>query len=183
MTKTYQFTLLLDNVRTDNPRLEDSLFEAGCDDALISSKAGAVYLDFDREEKSLEQAIISAINDVESSSVDATVVSAEPEHLVNLSDIAERLSLSRQAVSLFVLGKRGNGDFPIPTLKINSKSTLWKWSSVAEWFYKQGKIDSHQIIDDARTIENINFVLNNRYKQQADHRAKITASLHKKHIT
>ena len=59
--KTYQFSLILSGVDIDTPNLEDSLFEAGCDDALINSSSRTVYLDFDRESESLESAIISAI--------------------------------------------------------------------------------------------------------------------------
>ena len=73
--KTFQFTLVLKNV-THN--LEDSLFEAGCDDAFINFRNEAVYLDFDRKASSLEEAVISAIKDVQSSSVDAEVASVTP---------------------------------------------------------------------------------------------------------
>lgn len=34
--KTYQFTLVLKNINEHTDSLEDSLFEAGCDDALIN---------------------------------------------------------------------------------------------------------------------------------------------------
>ena len=65
-TKLFQFTLVLRNVHEDTPNLEDSLYESGCDDALIHFRNGAVYLDFDREATSLEKAVISAIKDVQS---------------------------------------------------------------------------------------------------------------------
>jgi hypothetical protein len=77
--KTYQFTLVLKNVNENTKELEDSLFEVGCDDALINFKNGAVYLEFDREASSLEEAVISAIKDVQSSSIDSEVVSVAPE--------------------------------------------------------------------------------------------------------
>ena len=181
MTNIHQFTLLLDGVKADTPNLEDSLFEAGCDDALINTKSGTVYLDFDREGETLEKAIISAINDVESASINALVVSIEPEHLVSVSDIAKRLSISKQAVSMFVHGERGDGDFPNPVLKIQSKSALWKWSSVAKWLFNQGKINDPKIIEDAQTIEDINFALNGRSKKTMSHYKEISNSLTKKH--
>ena len=43
----------------------DSLGAAGCDDALISVHANGLELEFDRCHQSLEQAIASAVQDVE----------------------------------------------------------------------------------------------------------------------
>lgn len=177
MNKVYQFTLVLDGVDDKTPHLEDSLFEAGCDDALINYKNGTVYLDFDREGIDLEHAIISAIKDVESTNLGAKIVSVAPEHLVSLSDIAERVSMSRQAVSLFVLGERGSKDFPKPILKIANKSPLWRWSSVAEWFYKQKKIEDHDVVDFAKTIEDINAALEARNEATLVHRQRILSEL------
>lgn len=177
MSKVYQFSLVLDGVDDATPGLEDILFEAGCDDALINYKNGTVYLDFDREGDSLEQVIISAIKAVESTNTGAKIVSVAPEHLVNLSEIADRVSMSRQAVSLFVLGERGTKDFPKPVLKIANKSPLWRWSVVADWFYKQHKIKDHEIVDFAHIIEDINAVLDSRNKEVFLHRQKILDQL------
>ncbi len=62
--KTYQFTLILKDVNANAPNLEDSLYEAGCDDALINSRNGVVSLDFNRAAASLEEAVMGAIKDV-----------------------------------------------------------------------------------------------------------------------
>lgn len=184
MNKLYQFTLVLDGVDDQTPDLEDSLFEAGCDDALINYKNGTVYLDFDREDVDLEHAIISAIKAVESTKLGAKIVSVAPEHLVSLSDIAERVSMTRQAVSLFVLGERGTKDFPKPILKIANKSPLWRWSAVAKWFYKQRKIKDHEVIDFANVIEDINAVLDSRNNEGAFyHRQKILNDLASQRVT
>jgi hypothetical protein len=180
MNKIHQFTLVLDGVDEETPNLEDSLFEAGCDDALINYKNGTVYLDFDREDKSLEHAIISAIKAIESTDSGAKIVSVAPEHLVSLSDIAGRVSMSRQAVSLFVLGERGTRDFPKPVLKIAHKSPLWRWSTVAEWFYRQQKIKDHEVIDCANIIEDINAALDSRNKEAVSHRQNILHQLERR---
>ena len=173
MSNNYQFTLILDGVDDKTPGLEDALFESGCDDALINYKSGTVYLDFDREGDDLEAVILSAIKNIESSNIGAKIVSVAPEHLVSLSDIAERASLTRQAVSLFVQGERGRGDFPKPVLKIVNKSPLWRWSSVAEWLYQQGKIRDHHIVDYANIVEDINGALELRNKDSFEHKRKI----------
>lgn len=173
MSNIYQFTLVLDGVDEQTPGIEDALFEAGCDDALINYKNGVVYLDFDRVGDDLEQAIISAIRDVETAVIDASIISVAPEHLVSLSDIAQRVSLSRQAISLLMLGERGKGGFPKPVLKIANKSPLWRWSAIAEWFYQQNKIHDHAIVEHANIVEDINAALELRNKKAFDHRKKI----------
>jgi len=173
MNNSHQFTLVLDGVDENTAHIEDALFESGCDDALINYKNGTVYLDFDRTGDDLEQSIISAINDVESAALGATIISVAPEHLVSLSDVAERVSMTRQAVSLLMLGERGAGSFPKPILKIANKSPLWRWSAVAEWFYQHGKITNHAIIDNANVVEDINAVLELRNRKTFEHRRKI----------
>ncbi|MDP3559071.1 MAG: hypothetical protein Q8R79_01790 [Legionellaceae bacterium] len=79
-----------------------------------------------------------------------------------------------------MLGARGTGDFPKPVLKISNKSPLWRWSTVAEWFYKQGKIQDHTVIDDANIVEDINAALELRNKKTFNQRTKILSELKKK---
>ena len=45
--------------------LPEPTTDVGCDDALLSSRGGKVYLRFDREAESLGDAIGSAVKDVE----------------------------------------------------------------------------------------------------------------------
>ena len=54
----------------DGPYLQDdahidALFEAGCDDATVGYSHGVQYVDFDREASDLDQAILSAVDDLE----------------------------------------------------------------------------------------------------------------------
>ena len=122
---------------------------------------------------------MSAIKDIESANIGARIVSVAPEHLVSLSDIAERVSITRQAVSLLMQGKRGFGSFPKPILKISNKSPLWRWSAVAEWFYQQGKICDHSVIDSANIVEDINAALELRNKKSFAHKKAILHELEK----
>src|SRR3990167_4839090 len=115
-TTTYQFTLVLKNIDENTPNLEDSLYEAGCDDALINFRNGTVYLDFDRKASSLEQAVLSAIKNVESASINATVSAVAPENWVTESEVAKRLEIKRQTVSFFVKCERRKA-FPKPVMK------------------------------------------------------------------
>src|SRR5262245_33166912 len=44
----HDFVLILDGISDLAPAMEDALYEAGCDDATISVRAGRVYLTFSR---------------------------------------------------------------------------------------------------------------------------------------
>ncbi|STV87487.1 DNA-binding protein [Klebsiella michiganensis] len=84
----YNFTLTLSGVTARTVGLEDALHAAGCADALVCFYGTAVYLEFDRERDSLEQAILSAIADIESASTLNARVESVDSALVGLSDIA-----------------------------------------------------------------------------------------------
>jgi hypothetical protein len=91
--KSYNFILVLSGLLESNDSIEDALFEAGCDDALLIVRDNIPYLEFDREATSLEQAISSAIFDVKSAG--AIVLRVEIENFANLSlEFAEESSSS-----------------------------------------------------------------------------------------
>lgn len=156
--KTFQFTLILKNVDENTPELEDSLYDTGCDDALINFRSGAVYLEFDREASSLEEAVISAINDIKSASIDVEVASVAPENLVTESEIAKRLNKNRQTVSLWIKGERRQS-FPHPVMRLSEKSPLWNWSEVTQWLYKSNIISDNELVENALFLANINAAL------------------------
>lgn len=62
---TYSFTLRVEGIDTSKERYEDALYEAGCKDALVVVVDGTMYLDFDREAPSYEEAVVSAKMNVE----------------------------------------------------------------------------------------------------------------------
>jgi predicted DNA-binding transcriptional regulator AlpA len=161
--KVYNFTLILSHVDDTTPGLEDALFEANCDDALINFRNGTVFLDFDREGSDLESTIISAIKDVEGSSLNANVIGVGPDDFVSESEIAARLNIKRQAVSLWVKRQRRAGTgFPHPVLKLSERSPMWHWHEVVEWLYQQKKIQDAEIIKDAKCIGEMNLALSER---------------------
>jgi len=150
----FDFSLVVSGLDLDEDGFEDALFEAGCDDALVSIVKGFVVLDFARQEKNLAHAVASAIMDVESTG--AHVVRLEPDPFVTLSDIASRTNLSKQLVSLYVQGKRGPKDFPLPSLRVSSDSPLWEWLSVARWLRKNKKIESSRDVVHAALLRKFN---------------------------
>jgi len=159
--KTFQFTLVLKHVNENTHGLEDSLYEASCDDALINFRNGAVYLDFDRSASCLEEAVISAIKDVQSSTTNAKVASVEPENLVTEGEIAKRLGIIKQTVSLWIKGKRRKS-FPHPVMRLAEKSALWNWSEVCVWLYENNIIADKEWVENAMFFTNINAVLEER---------------------
>jgi hypothetical protein len=72
----HSFTLEVSGIRPENPRFEDALFKAGCNDALVAVVDDKIYLDFDREAPTFDLAVASATRDV--SSAGGQVVHVEP---------------------------------------------------------------------------------------------------------
>lgn len=122
--------------------LEDTLFEAGCDDALVCSYNQAVYLEFDREAESAEEAINSALANIRAAGFKQLVV--QEMGVSSLAEMAERVGITRAAFSLYAKNKRGDGNFPPPVYGVSSGSALYSWPEVAEWLYKQGKLSQTQ---------------------------------------
>jgi len=126
----YEFTLVLQG-SLDDPAVE-ALFEAGCDDATLGEVDGVGYADFIREAPSFGEALRSAIEQVESVP-GIRVARVEPDDLVTMSEIAQRLDRSRESVRLLVSGERGPGGFPPPVSHLKARTRLWRWSEVAAW--------------------------------------------------
>jgi hypothetical protein len=61
----YSFTVHVSGVNTETDSYEDALFEAGCGDALVAVIGDDLFLDFDREAPSFEEAIRSATLNIE----------------------------------------------------------------------------------------------------------------------
>jgi hypothetical protein len=155
--EVHTFTLLLVNEHELTTELEDALFEAGCDDGMLFSKNQVVYIKFDRDADSLEEAVVSAINDVESAGFQ--VARVEPSDLVTSAEISRRANRSRQSVAQIIKGKRGKGGFPIPVAGVTSKTSVWSWAEVSNWLLKEEKINDLFLIKKAEVIRDVNETL------------------------
>lgn len=149
---SFQFAIIATGLDTEANGFADRFYEAGCDDALVAFQRGAIVVDFDWEAETFFDAIATAIENVRSAG--ATVTRVEPDNLVNLSDIAERTGLSRQAVALYASGRRGT-NFPAPAACVTSDHPLYDWMDVAEWMTATGKLDQ-SAVEQARTIKRLN---------------------------
>ena len=138
----HQFTLVLQGNLNHDQTL-DALFEAGCNDATFGTVDQVGYAEFVREASSFGEAVRSAIEDVESVP-GIKVQRIEPDDLVTMAEIAERLGRSRESVRLLIQGARGPGGFPAPVSHLRAKSRLWRWSEVALWAAEStSPVDSH----------------------------------------
>ncbi|WP_156357619.1 hypothetical protein [Sphingomonas sp. Leaf62] len=149
---SYEFTIVATGLPIDGDEWPDRFYEAGCDDALVGLQRGLFVLDFDREADTLTIAVESACSDIRRAG--ATIVRIEPDPLVSASDIAERAEITRQSVSLYVNGERGEG-FPTPVACVSGSRPLWKWSEVAVWLHAAGKVEQ-PIVEMAQLMDRLN---------------------------
>ena len=153
--KTHEFTIVASGLDPGMEGYEDRFFEAGCDDATLSFLKGVIIAEFSREAVSFSNAVASAYED--NLKTGAKVERVEPDHLVSLSDIAERAGLTRQAISLYTRAARGAG-FPNPVARVTSNSPLWDWLEVTEWLHALAKIDREAVVK-ARIVKEANRFL------------------------
>lgn len=159
--ETFEFTLILTGVEPAQEELENKLYEAGCDDALLYSRGKTVYLDFVREAKNLEEAVLSAILAVEAINIEGLkVASLEPGDLVTSAEIARRLECSRESVRLLISGKRGKGNFPTPVAGVTTTTQIWRWTEVLTWYVKNQKVSTgDEMLKQAYTFREFNETL------------------------
>jgi hypothetical protein len=128
----HNFTLVLapDHGLEDGTAVE-ALGEAGALDAVVSKIDGTWTVEFDREALTFADALKSAIRDVRSAGL--VVRRVEPDDLITMSEVAERLGRSIESVRLLTTGQRGDGSFPEPAVRRMSRGHLWSWLQVATW--------------------------------------------------
>jgi Asp-tRNA(Asn)/Glu-tRNA(Gln) amidotransferase A subunit family amidase len=161
--RKFSFTIIASGLDHQADDFEDRFFEAGCDDATITIQKGAIILEFDREAKNLSHALASAMRDVEKAG--ARVEHVEPDHLVNLSDIAVRAGVTRAAASLYATGQRGS-DFPSPVARVTTDSALWDWEEVARWLYRHRRLSMDDLLR-ARLVRAANVEIARRLKSRS----------------
>jgi len=151
----FQFTLMykLDSDETDQEAIVERLGESGCTDALIGiGVPGRIALDFTREAKSAETALLSAIADVKRAIPTATLIEAGPD-LVGITDIADLMQVTRQNIRKLSIS---HSNFPMPVH--SGTSAIYHLSEVLVWLSSRG---SYQLIpgilEVAKTTQQINL--------------------------
>lgn len=165
--REHEFALVLSEITKLTPEILDALFEAGCDDATPSIRNGRMYMTFSRTARSLKDAILSAIRDVKRANIGTDVMRVDECDLVTQADIARRIGRTRQLVSQYISGERGDGCFPPPACELNEKHPLWLWCEVAYWLHANNIIKEDALLD-ARQKSVINTVLDLEYQLQQE---------------
>lgn len=139
----FDFKIFCRDVDTRDDSFLDRLFEAGCDDATVLFKDGYVCLDFSRESEDAENAVISAIRDVEKAGIGGSVERVEPEDVASLSEIAKRVKVTRASLQKYARGESKVGrDFPAPVQNISaSRRELFSTAEVMNWMLLKRKTD------------------------------------------
>ncbi|MGH3928999.1 MAG: hypothetical protein ACRDTF_03365 [Pseudonocardiaceae bacterium] len=139
----WTFRLTIRGIELTDEQL-DTLHEVGCGDGSFSVEPdGTVLGFFDREASTGQDAVISAILDVERAGIGARVLRVQADDdWLTASEIAARVGRSRQSVALLAHGERGPGDFPAPAARRRSSNPLWSWPEVEAWFerYEPGAV-------------------------------------------
>ena len=145
----FDFQIFWAGVDTSDESFLDRLFEAGCDDATVYFKDGYLCLDFSRESDSAENAVISSIKDIERSGIGGSIERVEPEDLASLSEIANRVGVTRSALQKYARGVSKVGkDFPRPVQNIASpRRELFSTFEVMNWMLskRRAEIQSHSV--------------------------------------
>lgn len=156
-TWNFRFTLEPTLVNIDD--IFDQLHDAGCDDALFSSRDQQEFVTFARNAPTLEEAVLSAIADLES--VDGIRVSAiSDESLVTATETSKRTGKSFEEISVLIAGQRVGAAFPPPLTWENEDPQEWEWRQVAEWFINE--LGEHPRDPDAAVFAAISDTLDAR---------------------
>ncbi|WP_417329503.1 helix-turn-helix transcriptional regulator [Halomonas cupida] len=132
----YIFTLKyqLADRDSDQEALVERLGAAGCDDALVGvGLPGRLALEFSREADNAEAAFRTALADVKSAVPSARLIEALPD-LVGLTDVADAVGISRQAMRKLMLAHRAT--FPVPVHE--GSASIWHLAEVLDWLKARG---------------------------------------------
>jgi len=132
----YIFTLKyqLADHDSDLDALVERLGAAGCDDALVGvGKPGRLALEFSREAGSAEEAVRTALADVKSAIPTARLIEVSPD-LVGLTDVADIVGVSRQAMRKLMVTNQGT--FPMPVHE--GSASIWHLAEVLDWLRARG---------------------------------------------
>jgi hypothetical protein len=95
---------------------------------------GSFLLEFDRRSTSLPRALGSGLEELLHALPDTIILRVEEDDLATMADIAKRSGRTPESIRLLVNGKRGPGGFPPAAGRLDSRTKIWRWADVAQWF-------------------------------------------------
>lgn len=174
--RSFAFTLIVEAKEKTTEEISESVYAAGCDNALVHSRGGVIFIDFDCDDSSLTKEVLEAIQAVETAVHGLQVLRIEPEDQVTASEIARRSNRTRESVRKLISGERGPGGFPQPIAAFSKKSSLWSWLEVASWFSSRGYSEESNVESDAQFICVLNGILTVRQNKNGLQRIREIAS-------
>ncbi|WP_182120250.1 DNA-binding protein [Acidovorax sp. FHTAMBA] len=152
----YTFTLKYQLAEHDNDPdvLVERLGEANCDDALVGiGQPGRLALEFTREAENAHAAVRSALADVKRAVPSAKLVEAVPD-FVGLTDVAEMVGVSRQAMRKLMLSHAAT--FPAPVHE--GSASIWHLAEVLGWLEEKGGYAlERKMLETARAALEVNL--------------------------
>lgn len=133
---TYEFTVVIAGVDLASDDLEDKIFEAGCDDALLCFCGETPYLEFVRNSDNAESAISTALADLAKAEFHLT--SIQEAGYVTVSGAAAMAGIKKGTLDHYAKGRRGRG-FPAPRFGLQTGTPLYWWPEIAEWLVSNNK--------------------------------------------
>ena len=171
----YNFYITLKYINEPSAELEDALYECGCDDALLSFANGMAILDFDRESKSLLDAIHSAIKDLIKCKVNIDNIG--PGDVVNQAELARRFDVSREYIRKYFNKQIHDKSFPRPfSIGMDLSNVFWSYYEILHWFLNNTsqlpKFARHLDEDDLK----FSYLVRNYNNQLKGHEEYLTPS-------
>lgn len=130
--RAWDFSLILSGIEADSDDGFDSLWSACADEPLIGTYDGFSEVLFSREAETVEDAVLSAIDDVERIN-GVRVVGLRDESFWTLGDIAERSGRSPAELRRLIDGA-GETAFPQHLSDPAEADPLWRAQDVIDWF-------------------------------------------------
>lgn len=159
---TFMLNFLLPSGNDNPEHFLDALFEAGCDDATVGvGLHGMVGLDFTRDATSADDALRSAVRDVQRAIPEAVLVQVGPD-LVGLTDMAEIFGFTRQNMRKYATGVGSAREaFPIPT--ILGEPSLWHFAEIARWLQANTSVELNpEMVEVSKIAARMNWEIEGR---------------------
>lgn len=143
----------------DMDAVVEQLGAAGCDDALVGTGLpGRLALEFTREAASAQEAVFSALADVQRAVPSARLVEAAPDY-VGLTDVATLVGVSRQNLRKLMVNHPGS--FPAPVH--GGSAEVWHLIDVLTWLEAElGYTPDRKVVDVAQVALQVNVAKEGR---------------------
>ena len=138
----FEFELIFKLDHDEDPKIYlDSLYESGCDDALIGvGTKGYISLEFTSESNNSQDAITDAYKKVLKAIPHALLERAAPD-LLNVTQLAYEFKFTKQNMRKYARNEMATIDADFPSPVVSGKTSYWHVSQIALWLSKHTNIE------------------------------------------